>query len=47
VEYSIGENKYVLGPGDSIYFDAREPHNPKNIGEGDALMLVIYFFIES
>lgn len=46
VEYTIGEAKHLLGAGDSIYFDAREPHNPKNIGDEDALMLVIYFFIE-
>lgn len=46
VEYTIGESKHLLGAGDSIYFDAREPHNPKNIGDEDALMLVIYFFIE-
>jgi transcriptional regulator with XRE-family HTH domain len=46
VEYTIGEAKHLLQAGDSIYFDAREPHNPKNIGEEDAVMLVIYFFIE-
>lgn len=46
IEYTIGENKHVLGPGDSIYFDAREPHNPKNIGEEEALILVVYFFID-
>ncbi|TDX00650.1 helix-turn-helix domain-containing protein [Dinghuibacter silviterrae] len=46
VEYTIGDKKYMLGPGDSIYFDAREPHNPKNVGEDDALMLVVYFFME-
>jgi transcriptional regulator with XRE-family HTH domain len=46
VEYTIGEEKHLLGPGDSIYFDARELHNPKNVGEEEAVMLVIYFFIE-
>jgi transcriptional regulator with XRE-family HTH domain len=45
VEYSIGKEKYVLEEGDSIFFDARQPHNPKNIGDGDALVLVIYFFL--
>jgi mannose-6-phosphate isomerase-like protein (cupin superfamily) len=44
VEYTIGDKKHLLGPGDSIYFDAREPHNPKSIGEEDAVMMVIYFF---
>ncbi|HTJ12412.1 MAG TPA: XRE family transcriptional regulator [Dinghuibacter sp.] len=46
IEYTIGENKHILGPGDSIYFDAREPHNPKNIGEEEAVILVVYFFID-
>ena len=46
VEYTIGENKHLLGPGDSIYFDAREPHNPKNVGEEEAVMLVVYFFMD-
>ena len=46
VEYTIGEKKHLLEAGDSIYFDAREPHNPKNVGEEEAVMLVIYFFIE-
>lgn len=45
VEYSIGKEKYILEEGDSIFFDARQLHNPKNIGTGDALMLVIYFFL--
>jgi transcriptional regulator with XRE-family HTH domain len=46
VEYTIGDKKYLLGPGDSIYFDARELHNPKNVGSEEALMLVIYFFMD-
>jgi len=45
VEYSIGKEKYILEEGDSIFFDARQLHNPKNIGNSDALMLVIYFFL--
>jgi len=45
VEYSIGKEKYLLEQGDSIFFDARQLHNPKNIGNADALMLVIYFFL--
>ncbi|MFT4155098.1 helix-turn-helix domain-containing protein [Parafilimonas sp.] len=45
VEYTIGKEKHVLEEGDSIFFDARHMHNPKNIGESDALMLVLYFFI--
>ena len=45
VEYSIGKEKHVLEEGDSIFFDARQLHNPKNIGGSDALMLVVYFFL--
>jgi transcriptional regulator with XRE-family HTH domain len=44
VEYTIGKEKYLLEEGDSLYFDARELHNPKNMGTEDALMLVFYFF---
>jgi transcriptional regulator with XRE-family HTH domain len=44
VEYQIGDNKYKMEAGDSLYFDASEPHNPKNTGNENALLLVIYFF---
>ena len=46
VEYAIGQEKYVLEAGDSIYFDARLPHKPTNIGDGEAVMLVLYIFNE-
>ncbi len=45
VEYQIENSKYVLHEGDSLFFDGRLPHKPANIGPGDALMLVIYYFI--
>ncbi len=45
VEYQIEDDKYVLNEGDSLFFDGRLPHKPANIGPGDALMLVIYYFI--
>lgn len=44
VEYTIGEKKYMMEEGDSIFFDAKTPHNPRSIGADDALLLVIYFF---
>ncbi|MEO6358512.1 MAG: cupin domain-containing protein [Ferruginibacter sp.] len=44
VEYTIGEEIFVMEEGDSIYFDATEPHNPKNIGDTDAQLLVLYIF---
>lgn len=45
VEYLIGEEKYALEEGDSLFFDGRLPHRPANTGNTDALMLVIYFFL--
>jgi transcriptional regulator with XRE-family HTH domain len=44
VEYTIGEEVFVMEAGDSIYFDATEPHNPKNVGDGEAQLLVLYIF---
>jgi len=46
VEYKVGDQKYVLNTGDSIFFDADLPHKPSNIGDTTALMLVMYFFKE-
>jgi transcriptional regulator with XRE-family HTH domain len=45
VEYHIENEKYVIDEGDSLFFDGRLPHKPANIGDTDALMLVVYFFI--
>lgn len=45
VEYIIGKNKYIMEEGDSLFFDARQLHNPKSIGDKDALLLVVYFFL--
>lgn len=45
VEYQIENEKYVLNEGDSLFFDGRLPHKPANVGAGDSLMLVIYYFI--
>ena len=44
VEYTIGEKKYVMEEGDSIFFDAKIPHHPKSTGSDNALLLVVYFF---
>ncbi|HEX5154903.1 MAG TPA: XRE family transcriptional regulator [Parafilimonas sp.] len=44
VEYTIGKEKYLLEEGDSIFFDARQMHIPKNVGTTDAVMLAVYFF---
>ena len=44
VEYTIGEEVFTMEAGDSIFFDATEPHNPKNIGNTEAQLLVLYIF---
>ena len=46
VEYQFNQEKIVLNPGDSILFDGRIPHTPKNLGSTVASMLIIYFFEE-
>lgn len=46
VEYSIGEKLYIMEEGDSLFFDATDVHNPKSVGEEDAVLLVAYFFNE-
>jgi len=46
IEYQFKEDKVVLHQGDSMLFDGRMPHTPKNLGTTEASMLVIYFFEE-
>ena len=46
IEYTIGRKKYQMEAGDSLFFDARQPHHPMNTGKSDALLLVVYFFNE-
>jgi transcriptional regulator with XRE-family HTH domain len=44
VEYTISGEIYLMEEGDSIFFDATEPHNPKNMGDSDAIILAVYIF---
>ena len=46
VEYQFDKQKIILGEGDSVLFDGRLPHTPRNLGTTTASMLVIYFFEE-
>ena len=46
IEYQFNEKRVVLNQGDSMLFDGRVPHTPKNLGSQTAAMLVIYFFEE-
>jgi len=47
VAYTIGQETYPLNAGDSIFFDASQPHKPKNTGDSPAVMLIVYFFREN
>ncbi|WP_317164372.1 XRE family transcriptional regulator [Sphingobacterium sp. xlx-130] len=44
VEYVFDDQVIVLEEGDSIFFNGRLAHTPRNIGEHKALMLIVYFF---
>lgn len=45
IDYLIADKNYILEEGDSIFFDGRLGHNLSNIGDSDAMMLVVYYFI--
>ena len=47
IEYIFDDGSYILNKGDSMLFDGRLPHTPKNIGLKKASMMVIYFFEEN
>jgi len=47
ITYEFGEQSYSLKQGDSMLFDGRMPHTPKNSGDTKASMLVVYFFEEN
>lgn len=47
VNYLIENKNYVLEEGDSIFFDGRLGHSLSNIGESDAAMLVVYYFLSN
>ncbi len=44
VSYTIGDEVFAMEEGDSIFFDATEPHTPLNTGKEKALLLVAYIF---
>lgn len=45
IEYVIEDKTYILEQGDSIFFDGRLGHNLSNIGDDEAIMLIVYYFI--
>jgi transcriptional regulator with XRE-family HTH domain len=44
IEYQVENEVFTLHEGDTLFFDGRTPHRLKNIGSGDALILVFYLF---
>jgi len=46
LECEVGDETYFFSEDESMFFDSRIEHNLANIGEGDAVMLIVYFFIK-
>lgn len=44
VEYIFNDQKISLEEGDSIFFNGRLSHTPRNVGSEKAVMLIVYFF---
>lgn len=44
IEYQIGKELFTLDEGDTLFFDGRARHRLKNIGDTEALILVVYLF---
>ena len=42
IEFEYGKEKILLRNGDSIFFDGRIPHVPRNTSQSEAKILVIY-----
>ena len=45
IEFEYGKKKICLMNGDSIFFDGRIPHVPRNMWQGEAKIMVIYLLI--
>jgi transcriptional regulator with XRE-family HTH domain len=46
IQYHLGEQTYHLEPGDSLLFDATQPHCFRNIGDSLARVLLIFQAVE-
>ncbi len=44
IEYQIEKEKFILHEGDTLFFDGRAKHRVRNLGNGEAMILVIYLF---
>ena len=43
LHYELGNERFDMETGDSLFFDGNIPHVPKNKGETEAVILVVYF----
>ena len=41
VECAVGDDLFLLDPGDSVYFDAHRPHRTRNASEGESAYLLV------
>lgn len=41
IEANIGQERYLMGKGDTLYFDASLPHYFRNTGPGDARVICV------
>lgn len=39
VEVTVGDQLRVLGPGEGYYFESRQPHRFRNVGDEDAILI--------
>ncbi len=39
VEITVGSQRRVLGPGEAYYFECRQPHRFRNVGDEDAVLV--------
>jgi transcriptional regulator with XRE-family HTH domain len=42
VEWQMGHEKFLLNPGDSVYFDSRLPHRGRAVGAEATAIVVVY-----
>ena len=46
-QYRVNSQTFILEEGDSLFFDGRLPHVPKNISDQNCQLLVLYFFVQN
>jgi transcriptional regulator with XRE-family HTH domain len=44
IEYQVEREKFILEAGDTLFFDGRASHRLRNIGNGEAIILIAYLF---